>query len=55
MFNQPQKQPELMTSEELERAIKEHQAYVRKLIEETRLRRQKESEEAKKQTGRSNE
>ena len=48
MFNEkPQKQPELMTSAELERAIKEHQAYVRKLIEEAAIRRKSEAESKK--------
>ena len=41
------KKPEAMTAEELERAIREHQAYVRKLIEEVQMRRlaEKKSEE----------
>lgn len=40
--------PELMTSAELEKAIKEHQRYVRRLIEEVTLRRMEEAKEEKK-------
>lgn len=42
MFEKPKK-PELMTSAELEQAIKDHQEYVRKLIAEVRARRKQES------------
>lgn len=48
MFNEkPQKKPELMTSAELEQAIKQHQEYVRKLIEEVTLRRKNDAEQRK--------
>lgn len=39
MIIDPNKKPEIMTSAELEKAIREHQEYVRKLIEEATLRR----------------
>lgn len=48
MFNEkPQKQPEFMTSAELERAIREHQEYVRKLLEEVAARRKSNAEQRK--------
>lgn len=45
MMIKPDQKPEFMTSTELEKAIREHQEYVRKLIKEATLRRLKEKQE----------
>lgn len=45
------KKPDHMTSAELEQKIKEHQAYVRQLIEESAARRLKEKDQKPPQAG----